>query len=191
MKRFISTILFILIVSSAAFTQSMGDDYDDGYVYEQNGAGDQFIKINLGVLFPLNFKGQLNPGGEIELGYYRFLNKWLAVGGEINASYNVSIGEKIYVMLPILGGVVFQPTWNNFEFPIFVNLGMGYETFSNVDYFPSLILKLSGGAYYRINEICSVGLNLSYLLAPQFFDDSSKNFAGNFMSLNIGARYHF
>lgn len=191
MKRFISTILFLLVLSYGAFSQNQGDEYDDGYVYETNGAGDQFIKINLGVLFPLNFQGQLTTGGKVELGYYRFLNGWLAVGGEFNASYNISIGEKIFVMLPFLGGVVFQPTIDKFEFPVILNVGLGYETFGNIDYFPSMIFKVSGGAYYRINEICSAGINLDYMLVPQFFDDSSKNFAGNFLGLTIGARYHF
>lgn len=191
MKRFISAILFTLIISSAAFSQTQGDEYDDGYVYEQNGAGDQFIKINLGLIIPLNFEDQLHNGGMIELGYYRFLNGWFAVGGEINASYNVSIGDKIFVMLPFTLGVAFQPVVDKFEFPMLINIGMGYETFGNIDYFPSLAVKLCGGAYYRINEICSVGLNMNYLLVPQFFDDSSKDFAGNFLSFTIGARYHF
>lgn len=191
MKRFISTILLLLITSTAIFAQTEGDVYEDDYVYEQNGAGDQFIKINLNVQIPLNFDGQLYTGGAIELGYYRFLNSWLAVGGELNASYNVSIGNKVLVMLPILGGVMFQPTYDKFEFPIFVNIGMGYETWQNIDYFPSLVFKLSGGAYYRLNEICSFGLNMDYMLMPQFFEDSSQNFAANFLSLSIGARYHF
>lgn len=191
MKRFISTILLLLITATAIFAQSEDDIYDDGYVYESNGAGDQFIKINLDVLFPVNFGHQLNPGGAIELGYYRFLNNWLAVGGEINASYNISVGRKVFITLPLLAGVMFQPTYDKFEFPIFVNIGMGYETWQNMDYFPSLVLKLSGGAYYRLNEMCSFGLNLDYMLMPQFFEDSSKNFAGNFLSLTLGARYHF
>ncbi|MCQ2590562.1 MAG: hypothetical protein MJ179_09085 [Treponema sp.] len=191
MKRFISTILLLLITATAISAQDIGDVYEDDYVYEQNGAGDQFIKINLDVLFPLNFEKQLYTGGAIELGYYRFLNSWLAVGGELNASYNISVGKKIYIMLPILAGVMFQPTYDKFEFPIFVNIGMGYETWQNIDYFPSLVMKLSGGAYYRLNEMCSFGLNLDYMLVPQFFEDSSKNFAGNFLSLTIGARYHF
>lgn len=194
MKRFISTILLLFIASSAIFAQTddyYGDVYEDDYVYEQNGAGDNFIKINLNLQFPLNFNKQLHTGGAIELGYYKFLNSWLAVGGELNASYNVSIGNKVLVMLPLLGGVMFQPTYDKFEFPIFVNIGMGYETWQNIDYFPSLIFKLSGGAYYRLNEACSFGLNLDYMLMPQFFEDSSLNFAGNFLSLSIGARYHF
>ena len=63
MKRFISTILLLLITSAAVFAQyDEGDVYEDDYVYEQNGAGDQFIKINLNVQIPLNFNGQLHTG---------------------------------------------------------------------------------------------------------------------------------
>lgn len=191
MKRFICAFLFIFVVTSLTFSQVPGDDYDDGYVYEQNGQGDQFIKINLGLLFPLNFKGQLHNGGMIELGYYRFLNKWLCLGGEINASYNISIGNKILVTLPLYFGVGFQPSYNKFEFPIFINMGIAYETFANMDYFPSFAFKTTAGAFYRINEICSCGVNLMYQCLPQTSSNKEERFAGNFFAISIGARYHF
>ena len=58
MKRFISILSVILLLSAAVFADDYYDDdeeYDDGYVYEQNGAGDQFLKIDLAANFPLNF----------------------------------------------------------------------------------------------------------------------------------------
>lgn len=188
MKRILSIILTLFILSGTVFAQSESDEYDDGFVYEQNGAGDQFIKIKLGAIFPLNFDGQLNPGGQIELGYYRFLNNWLAVGGEFLASYEVSIGNKILVLLPFSAGVMFQPTYNDFEFSIYVNLGLGYETWQSMDYFPSFVFKTSAGAYYRLNEICSFGLDTSWML---LHEGSNKSFTANFLTLSIGARYHF
>ena len=54
MKRFISIISAILLLSSAVFAEDDydgGDFYDDDYVYEQNGAGDQFLKIDISALF--------------------------------------------------------------------------------------------------------------------------------------------
>ena len=48
MKRFISTILLLLITSAAVFAQyDEGDVYEDDYVYEQNGAGDSLLKLIL------------------------------------------------------------------------------------------------------------------------------------------------
>ncbi|MCQ2587479.1 MAG: hypothetical protein MJ174_05125 [Treponema sp.] len=195
MKRFLSIILSLLFITGFVFAEEEGDEYDDGYVYEVNGAGDQFIKINLGSIIPLNFSSdginRLYSGGVMELGYYRFLNKWLAVGGEMSASYNISVGEKILVMIPFTFGIMYQPTYNDFEFPIFAEIGFSYESWQNMDYFPSLAAKLEAGGFYRINEICSVGLNTSFMWIPQWFKDSQYNKNGLFMTASIGARYHF
>ena len=191
MKRFFSTILLVLICTTAIFAQDQGDEYDDGYVYEQNGAGDQFVKINIGLQIPLNFGGQLHNGGSLHLGYYRFLNGWFAMGGELTASYNVSIGNKVLVMVPVTFGVLFQPSYDKFEFPIYINMGLGYETWQNMNYYPSFIAKISAGGYYRLNEMCSVGLSLDYFFIPETYSDSSKNFCAHFMGITIGARYHF
>ena len=191
MKRILSIILTLFILSGTVFAQSESDEYDDGFVYEQNGAGDQFIKIKLGAIFPLNFDGQLNPGGQIELGYYRFLNNWLAVGGEMTATYNISVGRKVLVMLPITFGTMFQPTIDKFEFPIFTTIGFGYETWQSLDYFPSLVAKVSGGVFYRLNEICSFGGNAELMWVPQWYSDPKYNSNGVFATINIGARYHF
>lgn len=197
MKRFISLLLTLLLLSGIAFAESQGDEYDDGYVYEANGAGDQFLKLNIGGLFPLNFGGTIKNGGSLyvggfaNIGYYRFLSRTIAVGGEVNATYNVSVGNKVLVMIPFTVGALIQPTINNFEFPIYLNIGMGYETWQNMNYFPSLALTATPGAFYRINEACSVGISASYMFIPQWFKDSSKNAVGQFMGIGIGARYHF
>lgn len=189
MKRLFSILFVILILTGTAFSQDEGDFYDDGFVYEQNGKGDQFLRINLGLFLPMNFDDQLNPGGNLEIGYYRFLNKSIALGGELEASYNISIGNKILVMIPITFGILYQPYINKFEFPLMASIGIGYQSWQNMDYFPSFVMKLSGGTYYRINESCSAGLNAEYLFT--FQSDDNAIYPGNFFNISIGARYHF
>ena len=186
MKRFLTILTALLILSGTAITaQEQGDEYDDGYIYKNNGAGDNFLKLNLGALFPLNFDGHLLPGGIAEVGYYRFFSEWFAVGGEFSATYNLSIGNKTLVMLPITGGVMFQPAIGNFEFPIYLNAGIGYETWQNINYFPSFVLKGSGGVYYRINDMISLGGASTFIWVPQ------KEKSGSFLTATIGIRYHF
>ena len=192
MKRFLSTLLILFFCSAFIFAEEdQGDEYDDGYVYEQNGSGDRFIKISIEGLFPLNFNKQLKTGGSIELGYYKFLNKWFALGGEFLASYNISIGKKVLVMLPFTVGALFQPSYEKFEFPIYVTTGISYESFQSQDYFPSFTFKVSPGAYYRLNEMCSLGLSSTFMWIPQWYSDPTYNKNGLFMTLAIGARYHF
>ncbi len=186
MKRFLTILTALLILSGTAITaQEQGDEYDDGYIYKNNGAGDNFLKLNLGALFPLNFDGHLLPGGIAEVGYYRFFSEWFAVGGEFSATYNLSIGKKTLVMLPLTGGVLFQPTLSKFEFPLYMNVGLGYETWQNNHYFPSLIVKSSAGVFFRLNEMCSVGGSSTFMWVPQ----NTKS--GLFLTASVGARYHF
>ena len=195
MKRFISLLIIFLTFSVFLFAEDddFDDDdyYDEVYVYSQNGAGDQFLKINLGALFPLNFKGQLKPGGKATLGYFRFLSENFALGGELTATYNVSIGEKILVMIPITFGALYQPYIGKFEFPLVAEIGIANETWQNMEHFPSLTTKASVGAYYRISDSISLGLSTEFLWIPQWFKDSSKNFDGLFQTAEIGLRYHF
>ena len=190
MKRFISLLIIFLSLSIFAFAQEENIE-DDVYVYASNGAGDQFLKINLGAVFPLNFNGQLKIGGKASLGYFKFLSENLAVGGELAATYNVSIGEKVLVMIPITFGIMYQPYIGRFEFPLFAEIGVANQTWQNIEIFPSLAAKLSAGAYYRITDSVSLGFSTDFMWIPEWFKDSSKNFNGLFETAEIGLRYHF
>lgn len=191
MKRVLSILLSLCLCCTALFAEDEGDDYDDGFVYTANGAGDKFLKVNIGGYFPVNFQNQLYPGGAAELGFYYFVSDLFAVGGEFSATYNISVGNKNLLTIPITGGIMFQPVVGNFEFPIFLNLGVGYETWQNYNYFPSLVAKAQAGVFYRFSDTFSVGLSGSFLWIPQWYADSSKNTDGMFASAVVGIRYHF
>ena len=193
MKRFFSLIIIILTFSTVLCAQDWDDelDEDEVFVYSTNGAGDQFLKINLGAVFPLNFKGQLKTGGMASIGYFRFLSETFAVGGELTATYSISIGQKVLVMLPFTFGVMFQPYIGKFEFPMFAQVGIANQTWQNMEIFPTLTTKLSAGAYYRLTDSVSLGLSTDFFWIPQWFKDSSKNFNGLFQTAEIGLRYHF
>ena len=193
MKRFFSLIIIILTFTTVLCAQDWDDelDEDEVFVYSTNGAGDQFLKINLGAIFPLNFKGQLKTGGMASIGYFRFLSETFAVGGELSATYSISIGQKVLVMLPFTFGVMFQPYIGKFEFPMFAQVGIANQTWQNMEIFPTLTTKLSAGAYYRLTDSVSLGLSTDFFWIPQWFKDSSKNFNGLFQTAEIGLRYHF
>jgi len=204
MKRIISILSAILLLSAAVFADdsSEGDEYDDGFVYEQNGAGDQFLKIDLGANFPLNFGSQLNVGGMVSIGYYRFLNQYFAVGGDVLIGYNVSIGKKALFEVPVVLGVLYQPYIGKFEFPLMFDLGIATISCQSMTYFPALTAKFTGGAYYRITETWSVGLSSTTYWVPQFFligeiNSKDHTYRGYdfdqalFTSACLTVRYHF
>jgi len=200
MKRFISILSAILLLSAAVFADNNyfddDDEYDDGYVYEQNGAGDQFIKVDLAANFPLNFKGQLNIGGLASIGYYRFLNQYFALGGDVILGYNVSIGKKPLFSVPVTLGVMYQPYIGKFEFPLMLNLGIATMSCQTMTYFPAFTAKFTGGAYYRFNESWSAGISTTTYWIPQWFLFNEKKRGkdsddGIFTSLGLSVRYHF
>lgn len=204
MKRFLSLLFTALLFTTTVFAVEPGDEYDDGYEYDQNGRGDQFIKFNISGCLPIlsadknstlfnsdpTTGNKLNPGVSFDLGYYRFLSKSFGIGGEITFTSNWSVGRKLLTIIPITFGVLYQPVVNNFEFPIFATVGLGYESWANYKYFPSLVVKASGGMYYRINESWSAGGSLSYMWIPQWTQGyPTQN--GMLCTINIGGRFHF
>lgn len=203
MKRFISTLILLCCFTIPFFADEPGDEYDDGYIYETNGTGDQYIKFSFSGVYPFNFfvknestgklENQLNLGAGFDLGYYRFLLKNFAIGAEINFTSNWSIDENLLITLPITAGVLFQPTIGKFEFPIYLNAGVGFETWANEKYFPSFAAKGSAGCYYRITESWSAGLSASGIFIPQFFSGENKkyNHIGYFALVSLGGRFHF
>ena len=201
MKRFISIVSAILLLSAAVFAGEYddGDEYDDGFVYEQNGAGDQFLKIDLAASFPLNFGKQLNVGGLVSLGYYKFVSQYIAIGGDVLIGYNLSIGEKPLVTVPITFGVMYQPYVGKFEFPLMLNIGMATVSCQSMTYFPAFAAKFTAGAYYRITESWSAGLVCTNYWIPQWFliakaqhpEKEYKVDNAFFSSAGLTVRYHF
>ena len=194
MKRFISIVSAILLLSAAVFADDYYEDdeeYDDGYVYEQNGAGDQFLKIDLAANFPLNFGEKLYPGMGASVGYYYFLTNNLALGGDAILGYNLSIGKKPLVTIPITFGAMYQPYIGKFEFPLMLNVGFATVTCQTMMYFPALSVKFSAGAYYRYSESWSFGLSTNTFWIPQWFKNSDYNDNGIFTTAGLTVRYHF
>lgn len=192
MKRILSILLTLCICSAAIFADEPGDEYDDGFVYQQNGSGDQFLKIELDGFFPVSFDGTLYPGFGATIGYYRFLNSIFAVGGELSVTNNFSIGGKALFMIPIVAGAIFQPTIGKFEFPIQLSVGLSTETWANMTYWPALTLKGSVAAYYRFSESWSFGLSGTFISISEFSNsDKNKRKTGLFAVAGINARFHF
>ena len=193
MKRFISILISLILCTTALFSQVYDDDeeYDDGYVYEQNGAGDQFLKIDLGANFPLNFGDKLYPGIAASVGYYYFLTNHFAVGGDAILSYNLSIGKKPLVTIPVTFGAVYQPYFGKFEFPFMLNIGFATVTCQQMMYFPALTVKASAGAFYRWSESWSFGLSTHGYWIPLWYKNKDYNDNGFFASVDLSVRYHF
>jgi len=195
MKRFISLLSVIILISTALFAADEYDDgdiYDDGYDYEQNGTGDQFLKIDLAANFPLNFGDKLYIGIGASAGYYYFINRYFAVGGDAIIGWNNTIGEKPLVTVPVTFGVMAQPYIGKFEFPFMLNIGFASISCQNLTYFPSLALKGTAGIFYRFSETWSFGISSTTYWIPMWVAGKpEKNDNGLFTNLGLSLRYHF
>ena len=182
------------------------DEYDEGDIYfgmGMNLPGDQYIKLTLGLCLPLNFPNpvelfrgdaQLSIGGMGTLGYHYLLSsKWI-VGFDIGFGFNVSIGSHVFNYVPFVFSVTYQPTVWRLEFPLTLGIGFAWESFSGDNYFPGLVVKPEAGCMFRLTESWSLGLDASYLLMPQFsewYGSGDENYAGQFFTISLAARYHF
>lgn len=176
------------------YDEEESDDYDDGYydTYKQNGAGDQFITVRIGPNFPLNFGENMLLGGQIVIGYHRFLTDWMALGGELAFGYNPTIGGNMYTYIPMMLGVTFLPSAGKFEFPLTFNVGMAMENYLSYCYFPGLVLRPGAGVYYRFKESWSVGAECFFTWLPQWYvNEPSKDDYLNMLTASIGVKYHF
>lgn len=193
MKRFISILISLVLCTTALFSQAYDEEeeYDDGYVYEQNGAGDQFLKIDVGAIFPLNFGDKLYPGIAASAGYYYFLTNTIAVGGDAILGYNMTIGKKPLVTIPITFGALYQPYIGKFEFPLMINLGFATVTCQQMMYFPALSVKASAGVFYRWSESWSLGVSAHAYWIPLWYKNKEYNDNGLFSTVDLSIRYHF
>lgn len=178
------------------YDESAPDEYDDGedYVYLQNGPGDQFLNLRIMPNIPLNFDGKIKVGGQITVGYGRFISPWLAVGAEVAFGYNPTIGSNMFTYIPMTVGATFLPAIKKFEIPITVNVGMAIENYLSNTFFPAFILRGGAGLYYRINESWSAGIEGFFTYMPQWYANEDKRKYNDFMnivSISAGMKYHF
>lgn len=169
------------------------------FVSQFNQRGDQYVKISLMGVFPLNFggdfpiyrDGQIAFGGSGELGYHKFLLSWLALGFDIAFGYNPTLENNMFTWVPLFLTLTVQPTFWRFEIPITVGVGGAYETYMKYNYFPGFVFKPQLGVFFRISPGWSFGLETQFMVMPQTCKNSDRNFTGLFQTLGVSARYHF
>ena len=162
---------------------------DEEFIYKMNQKGDQFIKVGLMVNIPLHPAAtQLKVGGAGTLGYMRFLNSNLALGGDASFSYMTTVGKNVFTCIPLMAKVMYQFTAHKFEFPVTLGIGGAFQNYIGESYF-GLIIKPEVGAFFRYSPDWSFGVNVGWNMMPQWTKDSS--YFGVIMDIGATVRYHF
>ncbi|MBQ9539108.1 MAG: hypothetical protein IJU95_07540 [Treponema sp.] len=169
------------------------------YVFNSTRAGDQQLKITVGLGVPLSFgnpleDGKMKLGGYGTFGYHFFLTDWFAVGADIGFGFNPTIAGHTFNHVPTIATATLQPSIGNFEFPISVGIGAAWETYNGETYWPGLIMVGEVGARYKITQSWGVGLDASYKMMPQFarnWNTGKETTTGTFFTISACANYYF
>jgi hypothetical protein len=132
----------------------------------------------------------LKTGGEGMLGYLRFLNSFVAIGGSVGFDYHATIGGNIFYYIPVSLKALCQVTYQKFEFPVSLSVGGAWQSYTDRTYF-GLFIKPELAAYYRAFPNWSFGLLGGCMFIPQIYDNSKDNRTGVIANVGISARYHF
>lgn len=197
MKRLI-TICVILVITTSAMLGAQTESPASTIDYEPIRKGDQFIHIELGLSIPLftisdnglETSTNLDLGGTGRIGYARFITSRLSLGGSLGFSFNSTLGENMFLALPITVRTSYELVFNRIHVPLSVSIGGAFQTYRTRNYF-GLILKPEVGGYYQYSPDWSFGGAISWDVLPQWYDDSSSNRVGNFLDATLGLRYHF
>jgi len=200
MKRLITTIVLAFAGLSLAFAQTAGTPAkpESNFQYEPIRKGDQFIRMGLGPsisLFNLTPDGietdtKMKMGGTGTVGYSRFINTKVALGGEIAFSFNPTLGENLYFYLPLTFKATYAFVFNRIHVPVSLATGFAFQTYNSTSYFGP-ILKPEAGAYFQYSPDWSFGVSLGWNIIPQWYKDGANNRTGNILESVIGVRYHF
>jgi hypothetical protein len=160
--------------------------------------GEQTIGINAGLqipsfIIPKTGEGasNLKLGGNFGFTYQYFILRGFALGGNLSASYNSTIGGSSLFIMPL--GMTAAFWWSKlpFEFSVFGELG-AYMMRENGEGMIDPMAKIGAGAYWRISSGWSVGLQPCFWFVPELHYGEYKSltqYAG-FIETSLAAVYH-
>jgi hypothetical protein len=163
-------------------------------------AGEGIFSLQLGTSLPLFFWNpqsskaeatNLWPGGYLSLRYMGFVATGIALGGEIGASYSISIAKRNFFQVPLSFEAFWIGTRMPFEFPVGLGAGVAINKLGDYLHFDPF-LKPQAGVYYRATPAWSFGLMASYLWMPQLYSSAhaDQNRIGNFLTVGLSVFNH-
>lgn len=161
--------------------------------------GEQVIGLAAGLQIPAfittyqngSDASNLYLGGSFSFSYQYFVQRGLAIGGNLAGAFNNTIGGLSLFTAPL--GFTASYWWSSlpFEFSVLGELG-GYITRYDSKGMIGPFAKAGGGAYYRIASGWSLGLQAYFWLVPELHtgDYTNYNALAGFVETSIGAVYH-
>jgi hypothetical protein len=178
------------------------DEYE-GVTPSLYASGEQIFSFTLGAVIPLFYTNSngiapngtnVNVGGGGHLSYDYFIAPRFFVGGEAGGAFAGTIGENMLYIVPFGVRAGYQFTFSiknvRFEIPLSLLFGGVTQKYLETDYF-GLFLKPTVSGFFRFNPDWSFGLNVGWLLIPQWTEEPRKDMVGHFLEVSLTARLHF
>ncbi len=166
--------------------------------------GSQTFTINAGLLIPLfmvfpnqspayvPFEKQLSLGGSGSLEWAAFLNNRWSLGVGIAGTFSSTPQKNTFSFVPITANITYNFLFNAFELPLFAGAGIAVNKVDNQVYFGS-IAKIGAGFFWNMDAQWSFGIRTQYWVVPEIYfgSQSDKTAYGNFLDINLSAKFHF
>jgi hypothetical protein len=160
--------------------------------------GEQSIGLSLGLHIPALMQtaigsstSNLYLGGSFSFSYQYFIERGLAIGGNLAGAFNNTIGGLSVFTAPL--GFTTSYWWSALplEFSVLGEVG-GYVSRYNSKGIIGPFAKAGGGAYWRVAPGWSVGLQGYYWLVPEIHSSTYQSLDAltGFVETSIGAVYH-
>ncbi|MCR4676653.1 MAG: hypothetical protein K5634_05430 [Sphaerochaetaceae bacterium] len=179
MKKFTIVLLLLILACSAVFADSY---------YEK---GDTMFSVNAGITYPgfLFFPNRTSGdkfvagvsgthmaiGGYASLSYQVFLNRSLALGGQIGYAFNNSQAGIIFATVPITGKLTFVPVQSStFDLKFSFNGGVSVLRY-NTNRFLSPFASITVNPTYYFNNSWGVGIEAGMWAWYESYPESSSN----------------
>lgn len=192
-----------MTVSVFAQDAETTDDYQGVTSYS---TGEQIFTLSAAPIFPLftiapfagsgeavvNALSSTNIGicGGLKWGTFVTDNYYLGV--DLSGMFT-STSSRTLSMIPISFSTGYYFLSWPFEFPVYINAGVSFNTLG--DYFMiTPAIRPGFGAYYNITDEWSVGLNAEYWFMPEIYfsgDYVEQSMIANFLQVGISAVFHF
>jgi hypothetical protein len=160
--------------------------------------GEQTIGIAAGLSIPAFIlpkteggAGNLKLGGSFQFAYQYFVYRGFAVGGNLAASFNTTIGGLSVFILPLGATAAYWWTKLPFEFTVLGEGGI-YMMRENGEGIIDPFAKAGVGAYWRISSGWSVGIQTCLWFVPElhYGNYASLTQYGGFVETSLAAVYH-
>jgi len=197
--KLILIALILLLITAFVSAQDTTEQFLEPY-----SRGSQTFSINAGLLIPLfiifqdqtphyvPFGSQLSLGGSGSLEWAAFLNNRWSLGVGLAGTFSSTPQKNSYSFIPITANLTYNFLFSSFEVPLIAGAGLAVSKIDTQVYFGS-IAKIGTGFFWNMDAQWSFGLKTQYWIIPEIYfgNQSNKTAYGNFLDLNLSAKFHF